>query len=236
MAVRLGGRLGSISAARTYGWWNGLDERIHVSWPDSGHVAKPGRVVFDTRPITVVHHWRVLRDSDPDRPYTWRESPQETLAQVLISADRLTAIACADSAIRSGILSYVDVMGVFAALPRRLRRWSRFVDGETDSGLESIVRTWLIDRDIPFILHPVIDGVGEVDFLVGRSLLIETDGKSGHDDEKGRPRDYRRDTAAASRGYIVIRLNYGQVMFDWAACERQILEHLGRGDHRRAIR
>lgn len=235
-AVRLGGRLGSISAARSYGWWDGGDDRIHVSWPAHGHVAKPGRMQFDSGRTELAHHWRILREPEDGRSSTWRESPQQTLAQVLLSADRLTAIACADSAIRLGTLSFFEVMAVFSVMPQRIRRWSRYVDGAIDSGLESITRVWLIDRGIPFVLHAAVDGVGEVDFLIGRSLILETDGKPGHADADGRPRDYRRDTAAASRGYIVIRLNYAQVMFDWPACERQILEHLSRGDHRRAIR
>ena len=237
-AIRLGGRLGSISAARSYGWWDGGDNRVHVSWPVDGHVAKPGRVEFDSTSAAAgpVHHWRILREPDHSATSTWRESPKQSLAQVLLSSDRLTAVACADSALRAGTLSFFEVMAVFAAMPRRVRAWSRYVDGMPDSGLESIVRVWLIDRGIPFVLHPAIAGVGEVDFLVGESLIIETDGQLGHDDREGRRRDYRRDTAAASRGYLAVRLNYAQVMFGWASCERQLLEHLGRGDHRRPIR
>ena len=235
-AIGLGGRLGALSAARSYGWWDGGDQRIHVSWPADGHVAKPGRVQFDApRDASLVHHWRIPRVPDAGVRSSWRESPQQTLAQDLLSTDRLTAIACADSALRVGTLSFFEVMAVFAAMPRRIRRWSRYVDGVPDSGLESIVRAWLIDRGIPFILHPSVAGVGEVDFVVGSSLIIETDGRPGHDDADGRRRDYRRDTASASRGYITVRLNYAQVMFEWRSCERQILEHLGRGDHRRPV-
>jgi len=183
-----------------------------------------------------MHHWRILREPLEGEATVWRESPEQTLAQVLLSCDRLTAIACADSAIRVGTLTPFQVAAVFVAMPRRVRRWERYVDGMPDSGLESMVRVWLIDRGIPFVHHALIPGVGEVDFLIGRSLIIETDGKPGHDDGEGRRRDYARDTAAAISGHITIRLSYRQVMFDWPSCEQQILEHLSRGDHQRVIR
>ena len=82
----------------------------------------------------------------------------------------------------------------------------------------------------------MIPGVGEVDFLVGDSLIIETDGKQGHDDAAGHARDYRRDTASATQGYVTARFSYAQVMFHWRTCEAQLLEHLSRRDHRRRIR
>lgn len=63
VAISLGGLLGGLSAARTYEWWTGLDNRIHVSWPAHGNVAKPGRVIFGPRP-DIVHHWRLLRTSE----------------------------------------------------------------------------------------------------------------------------------------------------------------------------
>jgi very-short-patch-repair endonuclease len=102
--------------------------------------------------------------------------------------------------------------------------------------LETLVRVWLIDRGVAFHHHAAIPGVGEVDFLIGDSLILETDGKIGHDDAAGRARDYRRDTAAAIQGYVTVRFSYEQIMFYWARCEAQIVEHLSRGDHRRRIR
>lgn len=240
-AIALGGRLGSLSAARSYGWWDGANRDIHVSWPDHGNVAKPGRVRFafpESRIAAhrrIVPHWRIIREPLDGTRECWRESPEQTLAQVLLSSDRLTAIACADSAIRCGTLGAVEVAAVLSAMPRRVRRWSRFIDGRPDSGLESIVRVWLMDRDIPFRLHPLLDGIGEVDFLIGTSLIIETDGRAFHSGAAALTRDYRRDAAAAARGYIVLRLDYALVLFDWAACERSVLEHVERGDHLRRI-
>lgn len=233
IAIMLGGRLGALSAARSYGWWDGDDDRVHVSWSTHGNIAKPGRAAFSVSDdsASVVRHWRVLREHSETEP--WRESPEQTLAQVLLSTERRHAIACADSAIHSGILSRSQVAHVFATMPARVREWERYVDGEPDSGLESIVRTWLIDRQIPFRLHPRIVTVGEVDFIVGRSLIIEADGRASHD--KNVNHDHRRDTTSARLGYVTARFGFPLIVHGWFAVERRILTHLELGDHARRV-
>jgi hypothetical protein len=236
VAVMLGGRLGAVSSAGSRGWWTGLDGRVHVSLPPHGNRARPGRTAIESIDAGIVTHWRErhpLLDRDSE---CWRESPETTLAQVLRSSPRDLAVGCADSAIRTGGLSRTQVSAVFSTMPRRVQLWERYVDGETDSGLESIVRIWLMERGIPFSFHPTITGVGEVDFLVGSSLIVETDGRGFHDGDLSVNRDRLRDNIAATRGYITARLSYPLVMFDWPSCERRILEHLGRHDHRRRIR
>ena len=237
----LGGRMGGMSAARSYEWWDGLDDRTHVSWAPHGNVAKPGRAKFGSFDSVraangkLVVHWRTLREPLDGESAVWRESPEQTLAQVLLSSDKNTAVACADSAMRVGTLTRTQVSFVFSVMPRRIRRWERYLDERSDSGLESIVRVWLIDRDIPFVFHPTFTSTGESDFLVGKSLVIETDGRDFHKSQAAVNRDRKRDNDLAIRGYIVIRWSYPMVMFDWAECERRLLEHLARGDHLRRV-
>ncbi len=241
IAIMLGGRIGGMSAAASYGWWIGLEERVHVSWPAHGNVAKPGRVQFaypdsrSARDHQIVQHWRVLHGVPSGRSDEWRESPLESLAQVMLCSDRTTAVACADSAMRVGTVSESAVRALIASLPERFSAWNRYLDPRSDSGLESIVRCWLIERGIPFEFHRRIDGVGEVDFVVGRSIIIETDGRQFHDAIADATRDANRDNALSIRGYIVIRLRYAMVMYNWPACELRILEHLSRQDHLRRV-
>lgn len=234
-AVMLGGRLGALSAAASYGWWRGLDERIHVSWPPHGNIAKPGRVRFgaDQSP-GIRHHWRVL-DGSGISTDLWREPPLETLAQVLLSCDKQTAIACADSAIHGGTLTDQQVRDLLRSMPARIAKWECYLDGRSDSGLETIVRIWLIDHGIPFTFHPVVPGVGEVDFVIGCSLIVETDGRNFHDLILDATRDARRDSSSAIRGYITQRIRYVFVMYQPELWQRRILEHVARGDHRRII-
>jgi hypothetical protein len=213
-----------------------LDARLHVSWPTHGNVAKPGRVHFaDTGEPEIVHHWRVLRTTGRDESL-WREPPLETLAQVLVSADKETAIACVDSAIHSGLVTDAEVRALIRRLPKHIRAWECYIDGRSDSGIETIVRIWLIDRGIPFTFHPWLAGIGEVDFLIGKSLLIETDGRQFHELIADATRDALRDNTAAIRGYIPQRIRYAYVMYHPERWQRRILEHLSRGDHLRDIR
>jgi hypothetical protein len=184
----------------------------------------------------VVVHWRERDHALDPVAESWREGPVATLAQVLLVSERELAIACVDSAIRSGRVSTVEVAMLFSRLPARVQRWHPLVNGREDSGIETIVRLWLIDRGIPFVFHPVIPAVGEYDFLIGSSLLIETDGRKFHDGVASLNRDHSRDNETSISGNIVVRLSYPMVMFDWPGCERRILEHLSRRDHLRVIR
>jgi len=236
-AIMLGGRIGGLSAAASYGWWRGLDTSVHVSWAPHGNIAKPGRVAFahsDDRQPHIVHHWRTMHDV-PLRRTPWRESKIQALAQVLLSCDRDTAVACANSALRIGNLRLAAVLQLFEMMPDRVKAWLIFLRPDMDSGLESIVLIWLIERGIAFTHHPAIGGIRELDFLIGRSLVIETDGRAFHDREKDAARDARNDHRLALRGYIVLRLRYAEIMYNWAGCVALILEHMSRGDHLRRV-
>lgn len=242
IAVMLGARLGSLSAAKHYGLWTGFDDRIHASWDAHGNVAKPGRELPYPGPLEVdghevVPYWTVLRDTlaAPSADAPWRESIEQSLAQILIRADRATAVACADSALHQGVIDASDFRFVAGQLPLAARELASLVDGRADSGLESIVRLGLHDLGVPFLVHPWIEGVGEVDLLVGDSLIVETDGAATHATNRGFFEDRRRDNASALRGYITARFSSRLVLHDWPACAAQLAAHVWRGDHVRPV-
>ena len=234
MAIQHGGVLGSVSAARAYGLWTGLDRRVHISWRSHGNVAKPGRVMFGTRP-DLVHHWHVASCELPETSVVM-VTALEALAQILRTESKEMAVACADSAVRHGVLTDEVVRELFRSVPSTIGAWERYIDGRSDSGLESIVRIWLIDRGIPFTFHAAITGVGEVDFLLGTSLILETDGGQFHDAPRDAERDARRNARSAARGFITLRARYRMVMFEPHEWQRPLLEHLSRGDHQRRVR
>lgn len=234
IAVAMGGRAGAVSAARSYGMWTGTDHDIHVSWPPHGNVALPGRRLGypESRMVgeaVIVPHWRIgVPGPDP-----WRESPLEAIRQTLAACDRSLAIAMADSACRLGLAPVEAVRQLLRDAPRRFLGLEAAVDGTTDSGLESIVRLWLLEAGIPFRLHANVAG-HEVDFLVGQSLIIETDGREFHTGPAFET-DRERDLITGARGYVTIRLSYRQITEDWLACSGRILAALARNDHRRSV-
>jgi very-short-patch-repair endonuclease len=87
----------------------------------------------------------------------------------------------------------------------------------------------------------LIDGAGEVDFVIGDRLIIEADGKENHDDDPSRPaplvsrrhKDLVRDATAAALGYETLRFDYALIVHDWPVVEAAILAKVGAGAHLR---
>lgn len=234
IAIALGGRVGAVSAARSYGMWTGTDDAIHVSWPPHGNVAVAGRRIHypyskELSGRVIVPHWRIGVAGTE----SWRESVLESVRQTFLSCDPALAIAMADSACRLGLAPLESLRAILRSLPIRFHSLDAAIDGRPDSGLESIVRLWLLEVGIPFLLHAHILGL-EVDFLIGRSLIVETDGRDFHTGAAFEV-DRERDLATGTRGYVTIRLSYRQITEDWQGCVNRILAALERGDHLRLV-
>ncbi len=234
IAIALGGRVGAVSAARSFGMWTGLDDDIHVSWSPHGNVARPGRrlqypVNKALGELRIVPHWR----KGTRGPESWRESPLEAIRQTFLACDRMLGVAMADSGRRLGLVSVAAVHDLLRTLPARLSIPAAAVDGLTDSGLESIVRLWLLEHGILHRLHARLAGL-EVDFLIGRSLVIETDGRHYHEGTAFEI-DRERDRLLGTHGYVTIRLSYRQITGDWPGCAARIRAALERGDHLRTV-
>jgi len=228
VAIELGGRVGGLTAARSYGMWAGENTGIHVSWPPHGNITRsPLRAAEN-----VVRHWRLLPDDGWHE--LWRESPRQVVAQVLLSEPPSCAVAVVDSALHGGLVTVAQLATIAEALPARGRRALADIDGRADSGLESIARLWLRDLGLEPLVQPVIAGL-EVDLLVGRSLVIELDGEEFHAGASAFEGDRRRDAILSAGGFIVVRFSYRQVMHDSAMCLARIREHLARGDHLRRV-
>lgn len=237
IAVALGGRVGAFSAARSYGWWTGLDRDIHVSWSAHGNVAVAGRRLGyphakELAERRIVPHWRVSRD-DAHRTDLWRENPVETIAQVFKYAGPEEGVPVADSALRCGDVTREELLALAPRLPMSAAAALRFIDPEPDSGLESIVRFWLIQCGIPFVHHASIAGL-EVDFLVGDSLVLELDGGT-HKTAEGFERDRQRDALLVSLGYVVLRFTYDRVMHHREEWQAAIRRNLANGNAFRTI-
>ncbi len=88
--------------------------------------------------------------------------------------------------------------------------------------LESALRTQVM-----------IDGVGEVDMVIGEFLILEADGKQNHDDETADPtrpqmskrhKDLMRDARAAALGSETLRFDYAMIVHDWPTVVAAILQ------------
>lgn len=234
VAVRIGGAVGCLTAAGSYGLWDGAEHRVHVSVP---HLASRLRtrkslVAFgsefgaDVYPEPVVLHWTQAPRPPVAGPETWRVSPAEALRQVMYCADEEHAIACWETALSSGLVS-ADLLGSLASgLPTALRARAMLVDPGAESGPESLVSQRLRRRGVSLRRQVVFPGIGRVDLLVGERVIVEVDGFAYHSEPQRFESDRRRDAMLTAAGYVVIRLSYRQVMFDWPFCERMTLAAL----------
>jgi very-short-patch-repair endonuclease len=212
-AVRLGGRLAGISAARSYGLWAGFDRRTHVSVPRSA-----SRLAV--RPKGLVVHW----DGTPPSldSECWRVDLATCLRQVAKWCDRETALATMETAVK--ILTVAGLRSAFVGEPIAAQLLAGRARVGCDSGPESVVSQRLERLGIRTHRQVRIAGVGHVDLLVvGTRVVIEVDGRAYHDDPDAYERDRRRDAELVRRGYVVLRLSYEAVTRHWAWCERAVV-------------
>lgn len=239
-AIRVGGRLASVSAAASYGLAVPHRYPLHVQVP---RVASRLRTEHDRfvrlsdspGHSTVIHRGRV---SPPTSETRWCVSLLDCLVQVASTEDEDDAIACLDSALRHGRVDEIDLELIRRRLPLRRRHITSRVDGRSDSYPESIARCRLARDGIA--AEPQVGVLGErwIDLLVGDRLALEIDGagkysKDATPEEVARrvDADRQRDAFLEALGYHVIRLSYEMVVFDWSATLAMIHAIMERGDH-----
>jgi very-short-patch-repair endonuclease len=227
IAIMHRGALTSASALGSYGMWRGLDRAIHVAVHphSSGGVSRttvPLASFAQPRHLThgVVKHWAESTGGQRG----WRVPAVDALAAFARNASSEDLVAAIDSGLQTGVLKPSDVPPVFARLPLRLQAAASLVNGQAESGTESIARLRLagVARHIEI---QVEIGPYRVDLLLDGWLAIEIDSEEWH--ASSRISDLRKATWLTVRGYRVEHFDYSQVMFDWPSVERAIRQTLG---------
>ncbi|MEU4016470.1 type IV toxin-antitoxin system AbiEi family antitoxin domain-containing protein [Microbacterium sp. NPDC028030] len=137
-----------------------------------------------------------------------------------------------ESAWRLGLVSTASRARIRSELPARARWLVDFARGNSDSGLESLLRLRLHLEGIDLTSQVPIPGVGRVDFVVDGRLIIEVDGRENHAASEKRHRDLVRDAVASGLGYETLRFDYAQVIHDWPAVSAAIRGALRRAGDR----
>lgn len=219
-AVRVGGRLSCVSAAKRLGLWVPSAGGIHIALPRHASRVDAGAHTL---------HW-----SQGPVPADSRAS-QEPLINVLFHVasclPRDDALAVWESAVRRSELE--------ASMLSRVK-WRSTASNElaaaastlADSGLETHVFVRLTRLGLAVRRQVELDG-HEVDLLIGDRLAMQLDGKH-HLEAKQRRRDIRGDARLALMGYTVLRFDYQQVMFNWPEVEATVLAAVAQGLHRAA--
>lgn len=223
-AARIGGRLTCVSGARNHGLLVTAPGRLHVRVdPRSARLRSRSD---KSKRLTIVDaarvHWREM----PIAGSRLTLSVRECLRDMALCQSPERVVAAADSAMRVGQLSAGQWSDDIAQLPRRLRRLLQRVDARSESIIESIVRFRLEAAGFVPRLQVAIRGVGHVDLMLGRRLVIELDGWEFHNTREAFEEDRRRDAKLAARGYLVLRFTYRQVTRRWSEVMGAIRHYL----------
>lgn len=218
-AVAHGGVLGCVSVAREAGLWVlPNDEQVHVALPPHGHA-------FPHVGCTCVSHWGEADVS------AGRVCLVDALTQLLLCIGEDAFFAALESALRLRRLSRTDLSRLRSRIAESRSWLVDLASAESESGLESLMKVRLHRLGITLTAQVEIVGVGRVDFVLGDRLIIEVDGRPGHEGAESRHKDRVRDAVAAGLGFDTLRFDYALVVYDWPAVEAAILEKCRRGLH-----
>jgi very-short-patch-repair endonuclease len=216
VALRHGGVLACVSVARRLGLWVlPLDELVHVSLPANGHAL----VHSD---CGCVQHWNALPVSSIEVTLV------DALLQIRGCLGEDAFFVTLESALHLGLLDGPSRGELRARITESARWMVDFARNDAESGLESLLRIRLHRLGLRLRTQVEIPGVGRVDFVLGDRLILEVDGRAGHDGPDGRHRDRLRDAVATGHGFHTLRFDYELVVDDWPLVEQAILETIRR--------
>jgi len=217
-ASRVGGVVACLSAARLHGLWTPDDHELHVLVPaTASRLRQPDDHKRRLRDGVRVH-W----NGTPRSPYELAEPIDAAIARTAECRGPRSAFIVFESALNRRRLT----AGAAQAL-RTLHPLLSVANELSDRGIESLLKLALLDAGIAFRQQVGVEGCGIADFLVGRRLVVETDGRRYHDPL----RDRRRDARFSVAGYRTLRFLTPQIMREMDQVLASIRAAIARGDH-----
>ena len=218
-AVTRGGVLSCLSALKWYGVWTPPFVDVH---------ARGNKNAIVDRPEAFCRCY-----GRPCPEYGAIDDVPTALAHTVHCLDDAGLVVVIDSILHLQLMSLEEIEYLFRDAPERIQRVLSRVDGRAESGGESLVRYGLECRNVKLDIQVTIDGVGRVDILVGRWLIIEIDGWEYHGDELHFDADRTRIVEANARGYTLLPFSSRQVLYDWDATMGRIMTAIRQGAHTR---
>ena len=214
-AVRVGGRLGCISALRMFEIFAFDNHRPHIHL--ARETSRPRCPEGRARPLSPLHrqridlHWSTL--IDPRDGNEFSVGIRDALVQSVRCQRTEHAIASIDNALYTNKISEVGLSEVFSFLPARFAPLQPLVDRRAESGQETVLRLIMMRAGLQVELQVNIDRVGRVDMIVEGILVLEADSRLAHDGWELHVRDRNRDLDLGRIGYMSLRPAYQRTMF-----------------------
>jgi hypothetical protein len=205
-AVRVGGRLGCLSALAAAGVFVFEAPFTHI-W----------LAPLTSRPRSPRNRFVPLRATDRDgAELHWVElmhPPQNEIAidirdallQSLRCQPKWASVATFDSALHQGLVTAGDVARIFDTAPARFRWVRERLDGRAESGPESALRLIVRGAGLACELQVYIPTVGRVDMVVEGCLVLEADSRVGHAGWEKQLGDRTRDILLAGLEMMSLR-------------------------------
>lgn len=219
-AAQLRGRLTGTSLLAKLNVWRPIADRsLHIAIPSGTHWPS-------TFPNHVVRHTSHI----PGR-LLLREPLVSALGHVLTSFPRDECVAVCDSLVRQRVMSRTSLSSALTTVgTAKARSVRELLDPSAESGVESLMRLWLVSRGITF--RPQVQiGPFRVDFLVGSRLVIEVIGEQFHGGAREFEADAERESYLQGRGFQVLRVTARQVMSHERQFAADVVAMLRRGEH-----
>jgi very-short-patch-repair endonuclease len=224
-AVRVGGRLGCISALAEMEVF-ALDARFtHIHLEHTMSRLRSPRNRFlplseCSRDGTELHWWPLASAADATE---YSVGVFDALLQSLHCQSPWLSLASIDNARFAGKLPKAAVPRLFEAAPDRVRFLERHVDPLAEAGQETILRMIAKSAGLHCELQQQIPGVGRVDLIVEGCLALEADSRLAHDGWEKHVADRHRDLVLAKNGYMSLRPAYQHTMYEPALVRESIL-------------
>ncbi|MER3388849.1 MAG: DUF559 domain-containing protein [Microcella sp.] len=230
-AARVGGRLAHTSALDRHGLWvpPGAESQLCVALPPRVRAFDPDRA---DAPLPAAAAVTVLRERFVDGRFG--VAPLVSVVRTTAALEREEfAIAVLDSVLRRTALTQADLHGVLADAPAAVRARVVRTDPRSGSGAESVLRIALASAGIPVVSQPrvALTDLQRWDFLVGDRLVIEVDGDEHHSTPRQRRADRRRDLDAHALGFLPLRVDAAEVLYDVGAVVDAVVAVVARGHH-----
>ena len=201
------------SAAAHHGW----ELKTQPSKPEV--MVRRGRKVPVEKRVGLAVHWANLAEDQIEAGVT---TPLRTIVDCARLLPFDEALAIADSALRSGLVTRedLDAVDVRGAGADAVRRVLGYADKRSANPFESVLRALCIEAGLVVEPQAALDlGTGEVrpDLVCHvLRLVLEADSWTFHATRKAHRRDCARYNLLVIRGWWVLRFTWEQVMHDQA--------------------
>lgn len=206
-----------------------LTNPTHVRFPTPRRESKP-----TTNAHTCRVHQRLFTALEP-HPGNGLDSVWNAVLHLMCCVSLEEFEAHLDVLVHHRVLSRGQLDRLSTLMNKTQRSILRNVHGNSESYLEARLKILLRKNHIRFCQQVWINGSRfRVDFLLGKSLIVEADSRAFHGSHEAYSRDRDRDLVLNRLGYRVLRFTYEQIMFRPSEVIRTIRSCTGRRAHLKA--